>query len=284
MVHGASKRGRWLVPVLVATLLSSAAPAFGQDSRDDLARRHFESGVAYLQESDYENALKAFDKAYELSKRPEILLNIATVNERKADLPAAVASLEQYLKVAPESTERGTVEARIANLKKRIEEAAAQPSTAPTPDGQPSTQGPTPDRGPTAEPASDLPAYILLGVGGLAAVGAGVTGFMAKGKYDDAKDECSPSCSDDDLSSSKTLAWTSTALTGVALVSAGIGAVLLLTKDPARESVSEAHAKSGAMKRGGGTEPRSRWAPKPRWQLGLGVTPGGAAASAHWRF
>src|SRR5438045_6655545 len=58
-------------------LLSAAGQA--QSTSDDLARRHFESGAAYLEESDYDNALKAFEKAYELSKRPEILLNIATV-------------------------------------------------------------------------------------------------------------------------------------------------------------------------------------------------------------
>lgn len=261
MVKGASSRKRWLVPVLVASLVTSTAPAFAQDSRDDLARRHFESGVAYLQESDYENALKAFQKAYELSDRPEILLNIATVNERKADLPAAVAALEQYLKVAPESSERGTVEARIANLKKRIEEAATQPAP-PATNGTSTTPSPTPDQPPSEEPKSDLPAYILLGVGGLAALGAGVTGYMAKSEYDQAEEDCSPSCSDDDVSSGKTLALTSTILTGVAVVSAGIGAVLLLTKDP----------------------PREKAAPKPRWQLGFGVTPGGAAASAHWRF
>src|SRR3954468_7689542 len=46
------------------------ATVHAQSTADDLARRHFDSGVAYLEESDYDNALKAFQKAYDLSKRP----------------------------------------------------------------------------------------------------------------------------------------------------------------------------------------------------------------------
>src|SRR5215203_4802990 len=74
-----------------------SATGHAQSTSDDLARRHFDSGVAYLEESDYDNALKAFQKAYDLSKRPEILLNVATVHERQSDLSSAVAALKAYL-------------------------------------------------------------------------------------------------------------------------------------------------------------------------------------------
>src|SRR5690242_2248315 len=69
----------------VLSLLSSTGHA--QSTADDLAKSHFQSGAAYFEEGDYDNALKAFQKAYELSKRPEILLNIASVRERQSDLP-----------------------------------------------------------------------------------------------------------------------------------------------------------------------------------------------------
>ena len=123
---GDSKVARLLGPLLALAL--ATGPAMAQDSPDELARRHFESGVAYLQESDYDNALKAFEKAYELSKRPEILLNIATVYERRSDLKNAVTALEQYLEVAPQGDQRGTVESRIANLKKRHRRGGAAPT------------------------------------------------------------------------------------------------------------------------------------------------------------
>jgi hypothetical protein len=275
MKRGDKTGARWLGALLALGLATGSVPARGQDSPDELARRHFESGAAYLQESDYDNALKAFEKAYDLSKRPEILLNIATVHERRSDLKQAVASLEKYLEVAPEGDQRGIVEARIANLQKRIEaeeKSAPADGGAPLPpvEPKPVSEKPAQPGRKTAEPAtapaSNVPAYVLLGLGALAAGGAVVTGVLAKGEYDDAKDRCSPSCTNDDVSAGKTLALTSTILTGVAVVSASVGAVLLFTAEPAKEKTSE------------------RRLPTPHWSVGLAPLPHGAAASARFRF
>ncbi len=62
MHRGTRQRSRFWASLVALAIASQSASAFGQgDSPDDLARRHFESGVAYLQEADYENALKAFE-------------------------------------------------------------------------------------------------------------------------------------------------------------------------------------------------------------------------------
>jgi tetratricopeptide (TPR) repeat protein len=246
-----------------------AGQALAQSTSDDLARRHFESGVAYLEESDYENALKAFEKAYELSKRPEILLNLATVHERQSDLPAAVRSLEAYLEAAPQGEHVETVKLRVQNLEQRIQEqeAAQQPPAhAPTPVPVPSpTHTPAPVVVPPppakAEP-NRLPAFIALGVGGALGGGALVTGILAKGKYDDAKSGCgrTRSCTDDQLSSSRTLAITSTVLTGAAVLGVGLGVALLLTTEPEPNGLGK----------------------RPRIDVALGS--GAAAASAAWSF
>ena len=120
---------RFPAALLCVGLLSLAAPASAQSSADDLARRHFESGVAYLEESDYENALRAFEKSYELSRRPEILLNIAVVHERLGTLSDAIAALRQYLAEAPEGEHVETVRRRIENLEKRLPtQSAAEPA------------------------------------------------------------------------------------------------------------------------------------------------------------
>lgn len=266
---GPGKPPRWFVAAFVVASFFGAGSARAQDSLDDLARRHFESGVAYLQESDYDNALKAFQKAYDLSKRPEILLNIATVNERKGDLASAVVALETYLKVAPDNGDRGTVEARLANLEKHIEDARSESQTPVSPSN--GTSGPwAPPNAPGTdrrEPESHTTSYVLLGIGGAALLGAGITGIVAKSKYDDAESSCAPSCSDDQVSSGRTLAITSTVLTGVGVVSASIGAVLLLTSGSSNE---RGNARTPARAR--------------RWDLGFSVTPSGGAASAGWRF
>jgi hypothetical protein len=261
---------RWVSALSCLALLGAHATAHAQSSSDELARRHFESGAAYLEESDYDNALQAFQKAYDLSKRPEILLNIATVHERKAELQPAVDSLTQFLSVAPPGDEHiDAVKLRIQNLQKRIADAKANTTATPaSPNGAapapaaPTAPAPPPAVPPEQSPAhgSRLPAFIALGIGGAAVGGAVITGIIANADYHDAKSSCSPTCTDSDLSSGRTLALTSTILTGVAIVGVGVGVTLLLTSgpDPAQTSLA------------------------PR--LHLAGAPGAARADATWRF
>ena len=265
---------RWLTAGVCGAVLAASAPAWAQSSDDELGRRHFESGVAYLQESDYENALKAFEKAYALSKRPAILLNIATVHERKGDSKAAIDALKRYLEAAPEGEEAQSVKNRIANVEKRLEAAppaTASPAPASTPPPPTSTPAATPAPAPSSPPPSPaaearppnrIPAYIALSIGGLSAAGAVLTGVLAQSEYSNAEDECKPNCSDDQLSTGRTMALTSTILTGVAVVGVGIGAALLFT---------------------GGSEPEPvPAAGVPRVFVGIGPRGGGAQAS--WSF
>lgn len=224
--------------------------AQGQDSPDDLARRHFESGVAYLQESDHESALKAFQRAYDLSKRAEILLNIGTVQERLNALPEAIAALEQYLSLEPQGEHAETARLRIDNLKRRLEQqrldqqrAEANRNSAEKP--PPAAPAPPPA---VAPPPNRVPAFIAFGIGAAAAGGAVLTGVMANAEHSDLESSCAPRCSDDQTSSGRTLALTSTVLTGLAVVGAGVGAVLWFSAD-SRETASA----------------------KPRFGVGLGL-------------
>ncbi|HTA90945.1 MAG TPA: hypothetical protein VK745_15245 [Polyangiaceae bacterium] len=266
-------RRRWVSALGGLALLAAHATSFAQSTSDDLARRHFESGAAYLEESDYDNALQAFQKAYDLSKRPEILLNIATVHERKAELQPAIDALNQYLGVATPGDEHvDAVKLRIQNLQKRLADektnppAAANASIAVAPAGGASPAAAPPANAvspaPPPEPAhaSRLPAFVAFGVGGVAAGAAVITGIIADSDYNSAKSSCSPACSDSQLSSGRTLALTSTILTGVAIVGVGVGVTLLLTSgpDPAQTSLA------------------------PR--LHLAGAPGAAHADATWRF
>src|SRR6185503_20729921 len=100
-------RERWVTALVCALVLTAGAAR--ADTADELAHKHFESGAAYLEQSDYESALREFSKAHELSKRAEILLNVATVYERMNKLKDAVAALEQYLAEAPQGEHAETV-------------------------------------------------------------------------------------------------------------------------------------------------------------------------------
>jgi tetratricopeptide (TPR) repeat protein len=246
----------------------------GAQSDDENARRHFESGAAYLQQSDYENALREFQAAYALSKRPPLLLNIANVYERMGKLQEAVDALGKYLEEDPKSPERTTHETRMANLKKRIEAmpppSAAPSSTAPAASSAPApppvtTAAPPAPPPPAPVPASGpnrAPAFIAFGVGGAAAIGAVVTGLVAKGKYDDADKQCKPSCPDDRVSSIKSMALVSDVLTGVAIAGVGVGAILFLTSGSSQEAASGSKRPS----------------------IAGGVGPHGGKLEATWRF
>src|SRR5882672_5772006 len=92
---------------LCTALLGTAAPS-GAQTDDENARIHFESGAAYLKQSDNENALREFQAAYALSKRPALLLNIANVYERMGKPREAVDALTKYLEEDPKTADRTT--------------------------------------------------------------------------------------------------------------------------------------------------------------------------------
>lgn len=253
--------GRVSVALVALALALRSAPVAAQ-SDDENARRHFESGAAYLEQSDYENALREFDAAYRLSKRAPLLLNVATVHERMGNLDGAISALEAFLVADPTTAERATVETRIANLKKRRDAAAkvvVAPSAAPA-------ASPTPVTSAAPKPAAAAPdrttAYIVLGAGGASAVGALVTGLVAKSKYDDARKTCKPDCSDATVSSIERTALVSDVLSGLALVGVGVGAYLFFTAEPKPEA------------RPTGLVPA----------VGGGVAPSAASLEATWRF
>jgi tetratricopeptide (TPR) repeat protein len=254
-------RDYWRVRLSAALLVATscfAIPAWSQADPDELARRHFESGAAYFEQAEYDSALREFRKSYELSKRPEILLNIATVHERLADLPAAILALEEYLKLQPDHDKATTTRLRRDNLQKRLDEqtppAAAEPEPVATP---------TPVPVPVADEArgpNRIPAYVLFSVAGVSAAGAVLTGVFANAEFQDLKDRCAPNCSDSDVGGVRTLAAVSTVLTGAAVLGAGLGVVFWLTaEDDTR------HPQTGFNTR-------------------LEVTAAGATARAGWTF
>jgi hypothetical protein len=183
----------------------------------------------------------------------------------------AVDALTKYLDEDPKTPDRTTIETRIVNLKKRIAAAPAAPippSATATPPPPPSSAMTAPAPPPASPPAeatkgvNRAPAFVAFGLGGAAAIGAVITGLVAKGKYDDAEATCKPTCSDDIVGSIRTTALVSDILTGVAVASVGVGAILFLTAGP---SATDSAAR-----------------PTPSFSGGLG--PRGGRIEATWRF
>jgi len=117
-----------ILSLLISTLVLVATARAQQDKTDETARIHFKAGTSYYETGEYELALREFNRSYELSGRPELQYNISLTHEKLGNLDAATLALEKYLNEAQDIPNRKTLELRLANLNKRLEqqrEAAA---------------------------------------------------------------------------------------------------------------------------------------------------------------
>ncbi len=267
MQKGAIALKFMLLGLVCACTLTGTGLSVAQTSDED-ARRHFEAGASYFETSEYENALREFERSYQLSdssKRAAILRNIAAVYERMGNLEKTVETLRRYLEEDPNTPDRAKMELRIKNLEEMIaNRPVEEPPVEPGADNAVDT-APVPP--PKAEP-DYTPAYIAWGAGGVATLGAVVTGVIAKKRYDDRKNGCGSTplgCSDDEVRGVKSMAWVSTALTGVAIVGAGVGTVLYFMAEPTSQEQAV---------------PAMGWRP----QVNAGVAPGSAGMEARWTF
>src|SRR5688572_14255342 len=86
-------------------------------SDDERGRTHFEAGASYYDQGRYEDAAREFREAFELSGRPEMLINIAHALERAGHVHDAVRSLELLLDRYPQTSYRAEAESELARLR-----------------------------------------------------------------------------------------------------------------------------------------------------------------------
>lgn len=91
-----------------------------RDSEDAAARLLYESGAEAMQSGDYATALDRFQQAYDLSRRPQLLYNIGTTQDRLRRDREALASFRQFLAEVPDHPRRAEVEARVRALETAI--------------------------------------------------------------------------------------------------------------------------------------------------------------------
>jgi tetratricopeptide (TPR) repeat protein len=239
-----------LVAAALTAALLVAAPAFAQRGAtvpaDDIeaAKAHYAAGSAYYEQANYADAVKEFNEAYRLSKRTDLLYNIAICYERIDDFDNAIATLQKYLTERPDAKDRVTIESRIANLTKlRDQKRAALPvQPQPTqPQPQPGQVQPV-QAVPVAPQATErAPKWWLAGTV-VTVVGAGVliaalgTGLVSAADYNDLKTKCMNNVCDPSLKSErdsgKNLAVASDVLLGIgaAAVVAGVIAIGVMSR------------------------------------------------------
>lgn len=227
-----------LVGACVVWMVGSPGGA-GAQCADELARKVFAAGQAYFEAGDYEEALRSFQRSFDLCPKADQLKNIGATHERMGNQPAAVAAYEKYVQMAPEADDRDAILVRIGNIKKRM---AAAPSASSAPAAASSAPAPVepppvvPTVTATSAPVSAGPsrttAVVVLGVSGAVAIGSLITGLVARGRYIDAENSCKPRCSDEQRDRVWNMALVSTIMSGAALAGVGVGTYLFVKSRP----------------------------------------------------
>lgn len=161
------------------------------DAEVAAAKGAFQAGNASFNEADYARAIDYWEDAYrrDCTANP-LLLNLARAYELAGRKRQAVVSLETFLAREPSSAEKEQINRRIEVLKKKIAEedaaaAAAAPPPAPTPAAPPPV---------TAEPSPQIKRspgpWIVIGLGGAAALVGTIGVISNKKKVDDYAAQC----------------------------------------------------------------------------------------------
>jgi|GEM_PF-3002709 len=121
--------------VLMLLFGTASAQRSAQPLADDIeaAKAHFAAGSAYYEQANYQDALKEFNEALRLSKRNDLLYNIALCLERLNQLDGAISALQRYLREKPNAPDRNLIQTRIKALELRKTEPLTPLPTPPTP-------------------------------------------------------------------------------------------------------------------------------------------------------
>jgi tetratricopeptide (TPR) repeat protein len=186
-----------LLPFVALASLFLAAPALAQSGSTERARVAFEEGRVAYEAGNFRVALERFQRAYDLTREPDLLYNVATAADRLREDRIALDAYRAYLAARPSSTDRAQVTGRIAILEEQLrqeerEEAAEETERAQREAEQRAlreqlAQRPSSDPGPVP--------WILTG-GGAALVLAGIA-LVVVAALDEACVEAPAGCVED---------------------------------------------------------------------------------------
>ena len=214
--------------VCAFSMLAPAASAAGAQEAeaapgDDAARTHFESGRLHFERDEYTTALNEFEEAYELSGRVGLLYNIYLTLERLGRVGEAADRLEQFLRDDPsiEADRRTNLESRVIHLRARAaEEAAAAAREAEPPASSGGGLGPLGTAG-----------IVTLAAGGASLIVFAIAGPLALTEDAAVSERCGETagrfCTEEDVSTLRTLVALSDATMAIGLVLAAAGGTML---------------------------------------------------------
>lgn len=117
---------------------------------EKVAEQHYKNGLTFFQAGNFSAARAEFEAAYQLTRYPDLLFNLATVARKQNRAKEEAKYLEEYLATGPKDS--APIKDRIVELRQLYPELAPPPP--------PGTQPPPP---PSKLPP--VPALALLGAG-----------------------------------------------------------------------------------------------------------------------
>jgi len=177
-----------------ASAAPAAAAASGGESEKE-ARLLFAQGQIHYSLGEYDLAVSAFRRAYELSAAPGLLFNIGQAHRLNGECKPALEAYRHFVRLVPTSEYRAEADTQIAALTVRCGEAAP-----PAPANRPEVVKPAPSIAPTSVPSIAAGATeaapprwsarrkasvaLLAGGAGLGLVAGGIS-WWNNGRYDD---------------------------------------------------------------------------------------------------
>jgi tetratricopeptide (TPR) repeat protein len=186
-----------LAAVLILTL--TAAGAHADQAAAAQARALYDKAIAHYDLAEYDVAIDEFKQAYELSRQPGLLFNIAQSYRLKKDYEQALHFYRTYLELVPDAPNRRDAETQIRKMNEALKAAPPPSANAPAPPPPPVATPPPPPPPPAvaAPPPAPRPSFVhtrrgqatiaIAVVGAAAAIAAAGTGGEAlaiRSRYD----------------------------------------------------------------------------------------------------
>lgn len=131
----------------VLLTLAAALPARGDDDRESRARAHYEVGLGMYHLGNYRDAVREFSAGYQLSPRPQFLINLGQAHRKLHELDRAAEMFQRYLATTPPNAPDRK---QVHDLLDEVERARAA-----APPGEPRAPSAAEPRAPSVEPAPD---------------------------------------------------------------------------------------------------------------------------------
>lgn len=199
---------------------------------DSAAERFFEAGRIAFNSGYYDQALRAFQEAYDLSHRSALLYNIAVTLDRLERQREALEVYERFLAEQPESDYARAVQSRIDIIRSHLPpptETTEEPADVIEEVAQPAEETAEPTSTPSGSGGAGLlePAIAMLAVGGVGLVTFAVAAPIGLVRHDEYASTCAPDCGPGAVDEVRAIAITADVGLGVGLLGAAIGGVLL---------------------------------------------------------